>query len=139
MNNDFTLHPSVLDPYKQCVHEIQKQLSSQSASIDSFPITQSLIELWKLVYEKFSLLIEVQIPDYPTYKREAIDCVVSISSLTDWTLIEQIDYEYFRVVEYFATKNPTSKRFKIDLSFYDVNDGIYWRDIPPERVVKVVE
>lgn len=93
-------------------------------------ITQSLVELWKLIYIQFHNINSIKIPGYCEYSRVYVSTINDDNSIPNWYLVDPLDYEYFRIVEYFSSVLPDeSSAYDIDLSFYDVNQGVYWKDL----------
>lgn len=125
-------HHSIKEEYKPAVVNIIESLNSNRRCM---PITQSLIEIWKLIYSKFSNVVKVKIPDYMEYDRNLVAFIVSVNSSIDWSCIDEADLEYFRVVEYFTGKSLGEQNLTIDLSFYDINDGVYWLQLDPAKVL----
>lgn len=80
----------------------------------------------------------MQIPDYPVYVRELVSSLVLLNSDTDWKLVDKLDIEYYRVVEFFANKSVSGEKIRIDLSSYGLNHGIYWVQLDPSQVIKSV-
>lgn len=122
--------------YESVVTNIQNELAQLGYF---YPLTQSTIEIWKEIYAKQHHVISAIVPDYPLYRRDWALSIVTVNHLTDWSLINRADWEYLRVIEFFATKERNQDKIIIDLSFYDVNQGLYWADLDVSEVVRYVE
>jgi hypothetical protein len=129
------LHPSILPEYHDSVVAIQDELVNSEGPIS---ITQSIVELWKFIYTEQPTVVEAKIPKYPDYRRELVAPIIVVSASVDWSLVDQFDLEYYRVIEHFASRSKGSQGIIIDLSFYDANEGTYWADLDPSAVIKMV-
>ena len=127
---------SILPEYVEIVKSIQQNFQN-NASL-TYLITQSIIELWKGIYENFPKVISVKIPNYPNYRRDQVASLIAIDSAIDWSIIHKLDYEYFRAVEHFNRKAKSQQPIIIDLSNYNVNNGVYWMDMDVSTVVRKV-
>lgn len=92
-------------------------------------LTDSLVEVWKFVYREYPRIKEMLVPSYPTYERDFMGEIVERSPDTNWDIIRREDYEYIRMAEYGSRRHPEIDRVIIDLSAYDVREGIYWLEI----------
>ena len=123
-----SIHPSFIDA--ACI--IQRKLASQN---NREAITQSIIELWKFIYEKYPHVLNISIPGYPNYQRDLVILLINIDNSARWDLVNKLDYEYFRVIEHFANLFSDWEHIIIDSSTYNVDEGIYWLELDPQTFV----
>lgn len=128
------INPKYLDVY----YIIREKLILEKSPI--LIISQSNLELWKLIFNEFSFVSKILIPEYPIYKRSFVELIVKIDQKVHWDYIEKYDYEYYRTVNFFAKNSPFGRNnVIIDLANYNVMLGDYWRNIEPHTIVKLSE
>lgn len=100
-------------------------------------VSHSLLEIWRCIYSLHPHINWAKIPDYPTYSRDVVSSIVEKEGEVNWALVNEFDYEYFRVLDVFGERTIGNRNIGIDLSFYDVRSAdCYWAHLELDRVVK---
>jgi len=117
---DSSINPS----YQEAVELIQSHLKENK---DSYPITQSIVELWKFIYLTLPDVDIAKVPGYPEYRREWAALLVDVRADVDWELTYRDDWDYYRIVEHYAKQiDENTDTTVVDASEDDIRSGAYW-------------
>lgn len=92
-------------------------------------LSESVLEIWKFIYQMYPRVEKMIIPGYPDYRRDVAARIVEICSHVNWDLTRKEDLECIRIAEYCSQKYPDQDSVTIDLSRYDIRDGFHWTEV----------